>query len=235
MPGRVAMVLAAAAAAWAFTAARMGGMDAGPGSDLGDLGWFTVSWLLMMAAMMLPAIAPVAVGYGRPARFAAGYLTTWVAAGLVAYAAVEGVRSLEPGFLVWDRAGRYVAAAVIVAAGVYQLTRPKRACLRQCRDRRAWLPQRGPGAVRQGARHGLVCVGCSWALMAALIALGAMNLTWMAVVAALIAAERLLPRSDGPRRAIAIVLLVLGAAVALSPGDVPGLIIPGPGMGMHMG
>jgi len=242
--GLIALLLALAAAGWILTGERMTGMDAGPGSELGAVGWFTISWLLMMAAMMLPSITPMVVAYSRrsaaggaTAAFAAGYLATWVAAGLLGYAAIEGVRSLDPGFLAWDEAGRYVAGAVIAAAGLYQLTMPKAVCLRRCRDRPAflrehWLPGR-LGALRMGVAHGGICVGCCWALMAAMLALGAMSLTWMALVAALIAAERLLPWGDATPRAVAVVLVVLAAGVALAPGDVPGLTVPGPEMEMH--
>jgi predicted metal-binding membrane protein len=242
--GLVALLLALAAAGWVLTDERTGGMAAGPGTELGDVGWFTVSWLLMMAAMMLPTITPMVVAYSRhsapgggTAAFAAGYLVTWVAAGLLGYAVVSGVRSLQPAFLAWEEAGRYLAVAVIAAAGLYQLTTPKRACLRRCRDRRAFLRERSRpgrlGALRMGLEHGGVCVGCCWALMAALFALGAMSLTWMGLVAALIAAERLLPWGDAPRRAVAVVLVALGTGVALAPGDVPGLTVPGPEMGTH--
>ncbi len=230
-----AVLLAVTAAAWALTADRMAGMDAGPGTELGGLGWFAVSWLVMMAAMMLPALAPMVVEHGRraadagaPALLAAGYLATWLAAGLVGYAAIEGVRSLDPGFLAWDEAGRYVAAGAIAAAGLYQLSAPKRACLRRCRERAAFLRDRWRpgrlGALRMGVEHGGWCVGCSWGLMAALLALGVMSLTWMALVAVLIAAERVLPR--GVRVGVALVLVVLGAWVALAPGDLPGLTVP---------
>jgi predicted metal-binding membrane protein len=242
--GRAALLLALAAASWVVTDERMSGMDAGPGSEFGDVGWFTISWLLMMAAMMLPAITPMVVAYshrcasgGATAAFAAGYLVTWVAAGLLGYAAIEGVRSLEPGFLAWKEMGRYVAGAVIAAAGLYQLTTPKRACLRRCRERHAFLRQRWRpgrlGALRIGVAHGGICVGCCWALIAALLALGAMSLTWMGLVAALIAAERLLPWGDAPRRAVAVVLVALGMGVALAPDDVPGLTVPSAEMGMH--
>ncbi|MFZ1997443.1 MAG: DUF2182 domain-containing protein, partial [Solirubrobacteraceae bacterium] len=80
------------------------------------------------------------------------------------------------------------------------------------------------GALRMGAEHGGWCVGCSWALMAALLALGVMSLTWMVLVAMLIAAERVLPH--GVRLGVALVLVVLGAWVALAPGEVPGLTVP---------
>src|SRR4051794_24256912 len=144
---RVASVaLALAAGAWALTARRMAGMDAGPTGNLGGAGWFAVTWLVMMAAMMLPALTPMVVAYGRradragaTAAFTAGYLAAWLAAGLVAYAVVAAVRSLHPAFLAWHAAGRYVAAGVIAAAGLYQLTASKDGFLRRCRDRRTFL------------------------------------------------------------------------------------------------
>ena len=113
-------------------------MDAGPGTDLGGLGWFIVVWVTMMAAMMLPSVAPMVVAHarlqaaGRPGRtsaltanalFVAGYLVAWTAAGLLGYAIFDGLHSLDLGLLAWDDAGRYFAGGVIVGAGLYQLTR----------------------------------------------------------------------------------------------------------------
>jgi predicted metal-binding membrane protein len=237
----VALLLALAAAAWVLTAQRMEGMDMGPGTELGGLGWFAVTWALMMAAMMLPALTPMAVAYSRrgslggTAVFAAGYVAAWVAAGIAAYAAIEAVRSLDLDFLAWDEAGRYIAAATILGAGIYQLTSPKAGCLRRCRDRDEFLGDHWRsgqlGALRMGAAHGSFCIGCCWALMAALIALGVMSLTWMAVVAALIVAERLLP-SPG-HAAVALVLVALGAGVAMAPDAVPGLTVPPESMAMR--
>jgi predicted metal-binding membrane protein len=229
-----ALLLGLAAVAWVLTYQRMEGMDAGPATQLGNLGWFAVSWTLMMAAMMLPSLTPMVAAYrrlgtaGGSAVFAGGYLAAWLAAGVAAYAAIEAVRSLDLGFLAWDEAGRYVAAATILGAGIYQLTSPKAGCLRRCRERDEfvadhWRP--GPlGALRMGLAHGAFCIGCCWALMAALFALGVMSLTWMALVAVLIAAERLLPRPA--HVGVAVVLVALGAAVALAPSDVPGLTVP---------
>jgi predicted metal-binding membrane protein len=237
------VVLAAAAAAWVLTANRMAGMDAGPGTEPGSVGWFGVSWLVMMAAMMLPAAAPMLAAYARRAAradatgaFAGAYLLTWLAAGLVSYAAIEAVRALHLGFLEWGSGGRYVGGGVIVLAGLYQLTAAKEGCLRRCRDRRAfmhehWRPGRA-GALRMGFEHGGYCVGCSWALMATLFALGVMSLTWMAIIAILIAAERVLDRRA--RLVVALVLVVLGAWVALAPGDVPALTVPGSPPGHEM-
>ena len=109
-------------------------MDAGPGTELGGLGWFAVVWVTMMAAMMLPSIAPIVLAHARaqigatPA-FVAGYLLTWGALGLLGWAVVEGARSLDLGALAWDEAGPYVAGGTILAAAFYQLSPPKnRAC-----------------------------------------------------------------------------------------------------------
>jgi predicted metal-binding membrane protein len=237
-PGVVVLLLALTGAAWALTDRRMGGMDAGPGSELGELGWFAVTWALMMAAMMLPAVAPTVAAYRRRAAgpgatpaFAAGYLVAWLAAGVAGYALVEGVRSLELGFLAWDEAGSSVAGGVILGGALYQLTGPKDACLRRCRDPRAfladhWRPGRA-GAVRMGMEHGGFCVACCWALMAGLFALGVMSIGWMAVVAALIAAERLLPWKTIAVRGVAVMLALLALGVAFAPEDVPGLTVPG--------
>jgi predicted metal-binding membrane protein len=238
----VVLLLGLTAAAWALTDQRMGGM-AGPGADLGGLGWFAVTWALMMAAMMLPAVAPTVAAYRRRATspgatptFVAGYLMAWLAAGLAAYALVEGVRSLDVPFLAWDRAGRWVAGAVIFFGALYQLTRPKDACLRRCREPGAFLAERWrPGcvaALRMGMEYGGLCVACCWALMAALFALGVMSIGWMALVAALIAAERLLPWRTTARRAVALTLVLLALGVALAPEDVPGFTVPGSHQGM---
>ena len=241
----VALLLVLAGAGWALTADRMSGMDAGPGTELGGLGWFIVVWVTMMAAMMLPSITPMVLAHarlqaagGEPGRtpasvsapFVAGYLVAWAAAGLLAYALFDGVRALNLGFLAWENAGPYVAGGVILGAALYQLTAPKDACLRHCRSpamlRERWRPGR-LGALRMGVEHGGVCIGCCWWLMAALFALGVMSVAWMALVAALIAAERLLPWKAPAVRAVAVVLAVLGLAVAFAPEKVPGLTIPG--------
>jgi predicted metal-binding membrane protein len=227
-----------AAVAWVLSAGRMSGMDMGPGTELGALGWFAVTWALMMAAMMLPSLVPAAAGSRAPGAFAGGYLAVWVGAGLVAYAAIEGVRSLDLGWLAWDRAGRYVAAGVVLAAAVYQLTAVKRSCLDRCRRppaERTWTgtassPAAGP-ALLAGIRHGASCVGCCAAMMAALFALGVMSLTWMAVVALLIAAERLLPWRMPAVYGVAAALAALAVWVAVAPDALPGLSVPGP-MGM---
>jgi predicted metal-binding membrane protein len=162
--------------------------------------------------------------------FVGGYLLTWAAAGLLGYAIIEGGRALDLGFLSWDSGGPYVAGAVIVAAGIYQLTPLKDVCLRQCRSPMMFLLTRWQpgriGALRMGMEHGGWCVGCCWGLMAALFAVGVMSIGWMVFVAALIAMEKLLPWKAVANRSIAALLVVLGLGVAFFAADVPGLTLP---------
>jgi predicted metal-binding membrane protein len=240
-------LLALAVVAWLVTGERMGGMESMPGMDLGDLGFYLTVWVAMMAAMMFPSVAPTVLTYDRlredhrtmgsgapadaTALFVCGYLLVWTAAGLVAYALFELARYLDPAFLAWDEAGRYVTAGVIVAAVAYELTPVKRGCLLKCRSPRTFLAERWrdgrTGALELGVRHGAWCLGCCWALMAALFAVGLMSLGWMALIAAFIAAERLLPWPNRVRGAVAVFLLALGLGVALAPSDVPGFSEPG--------
>jgi predicted metal-binding membrane protein len=241
--GLIGILLLLAAAAWAFTGLRMRGMDAGPGTALGSLGFYVTTWIVMMAAMMFPSIAPMVLIYARVANtrrarglggstgmFVAGYLVTWSLFGLTAYALVELLHSAHLDFLAWDRAGRYIAGGVLLAAAAYQLTPAKDACLRRCRGPLAfvlesWRDGR-TGALRMGVEHGAWCVGCCWALMAALFALGVMSIAWMALVGGLIAVEKFLPWKALANRAVALTLLVLGLAIIIAPGEVPGLTVP---------
>jgi predicted metal-binding membrane protein len=234
--GTIALI-AGAVGAWAVTVDRMRGMDTGPGTDLGGLGWYLGIWVTMTAAMMLPTAAPAAGHVARLARrvptllFTAGYLVIWTAYGLVAYGVFQLMTSFEIGSLAWDRGGPYAAGAVVVAAGLYELTPFKRRSLRRCRSAR--YPS---SAVRSGLAHGLDCIGCSGALMAVLFVLGVMSLFWMGVVAVAIFLEKVSPR--GPRLApvFAVALVALGLWVAVSPGSVPELTEPGGGMpSMEMG
>jgi predicted metal-binding membrane protein len=238
-------LLGVAAIAWLVTVDRMDGMDMGPGTDLGSFGWFAGVWAVMMAAMMLPSLVPMAGAYARRARagavgvtppslvgttlFAAGYLLAWVLTGLVAWVVFEAVSSLDPGFLAWEDGGQYVAGAVIAGAALYELTPMKKECLRHCRDRDLLVAdwREGPdGAVRMGLGQGAYCIGSSWALMAALFALGVMSITWMVVIAALIAIEKLLPWREPATGVAVVVLLFLAAGIAFFPGELPGLTVP---------
>ena len=245
--GLVVALLAAAAIAWGVTGSRMGEMDAGPGTELGEVGWFTGIWVVMMAAMMFPSIWPMVVMFARvqaraeargsepaagaTAVFISGYLAVWTLAGLAAYAVFELARSADLGFLAWDEGGRYLAGGVLAAAAAYQLTPLKNVCLIKCRNPlsfllHGWRPGRA-GALRLGFEHGAWCFGCCWALMASLFALGVMSIGWMALIAAFIAVEKLLPWKALANRAIAVALLALALGVLVAPERVPGLTIPG--------
>jgi predicted metal-binding membrane protein len=213
----------------------MRGMDAGPGTDLGGLGWYLGIWVTMTAAMMLPSAAPAARHVARLARhvptvlFAAGYLAVWTGYGLVAYALFRLVTSFDLGWLAWSEGGPYVAGGVIVAAGIYELTPLKRLSLRRCRSAR-----HGGSALRSGVAHGFDCVGCSGGLMVVLFVLGVMSLFWMAVVAVAIFAEKVLPHGHRLALPVAAALSALGLWVAVSPASVPGLTEPSGSPSMRM-
>jgi predicted metal-binding membrane protein len=245
--GLVAALMGLALIAWLVTDSRMTDMDGGPGTDLGGLGFYVTAWVVMMAAMMFPSIAPMVAVYARLQRnrreadrsapagattiFVVGYLVAWTAVGLLAYALFAIVDSADIGVLSWDRGGRWIAAGVLVAAAAYELTPLKHACLRRCRGPLGFLLQNWrdgrAGALQMGIVHGGWCVGCCWALMAALFALGVMSIGWMVLIAALIAIEKLVPWRWLATNGVAAALLILGVWVAASPADVPGLTIPG--------
>jgi predicted metal-binding membrane protein len=151
---------------------------------------------------------------------------------LVGYGALKLGRQLDGGLLAWDRGGRWVAAGVLAAAAIYEFTPLKYACLKRCRGPLSFLISEWrdgrAGATRMGVVHGAWCVGCCWALMAALFALGAMSLAWMAIIAALIAFEKMLPWRTAATAGVATVLAVLAIGVAGAPSHVPGLTIPSP-------
>jgi predicted metal-binding membrane protein len=243
----IAAVLAAITVlGWLVAGQRMDGMDEGPGTDPGALGSYVSLWVVMMAAMMVPSAAPMVAVHstverrrrevgrrafpGASALFLGGYLLAWTIFGLVAYGLFELVRSLDVEALSWSRGGRYAAAAVIAIAAAYQLSPIKDVCLSKCRNPLAFVVgswRAGPvGAVRMGAEQGAWCVGCCWALMATLFALGVMSIAWMAVVATLVAVEKLLPWPRVASWGVAGALVLLSASVGLVPGHVPGLTIP---------
>lgn len=240
----VLFLLGAALVTWIVAVERMRGMDAGPGTDLGGLGWYLGIWVTMMAAMMFPSAAPMVLFFQRVSNerarrnqsfvptwvFVLSYLAVWVVYGVAAYGIYRGIRAADPEWLAWGRGGRYVAGGALAAAGLYELTPLKRVCLRHCRSplhfilggwRPGWL-----GAIRMGVEHGAYCVGCCWGLMVVLFALGVMSLLWMAVVAALVFAQKLIPRGEQLPRVFAVAFVAVGIWVASAPGSVPGLTQP---------
>jgi predicted metal-binding membrane protein len=238
--GIVALLFVLAALAWWWTADRMDGMDAGPGTDLGTLGWFIGIWIVMMAAMMFPSVAPTVALYSRmrrerdavaPLIFTSGYLAVWAGAGVVAYGVYRLGRALLGDQLAWDNAGQWVAGGILVVAAIYELTPLKDVCLSKCRSPFGYLMgswrEGRLGAFRMGAGHGAWCLGCCWALMAALFALGVMSLAWMAIVAGVIALEKTLPYRRIATWGTAAFLLILAVGLFAFAGDVPGLTVPG--------
>jgi predicted metal-binding membrane protein len=242
----IGLLFALSGLAWWSTVDRMRGMDNGPGTDLGALSWFVGVWVVMMAAMMLPSVSPTVALYSRltkeraplrPLVFASGYLLTWAAAGVTAFGLTEVGTRLLGSELSWGEAGRWIAGGTLLVAAAYEVTPLKDVCLARCRSPLGFLVgswrDGKRGAIEMGVRHGAWCVGCCWALMASLFALGVMSLAWMAFVAALIAAEKTLPWGRALTTATAVILLVLGVLLLAAPDAVPGLTIPDGSMTMN--
>jgi predicted metal-binding membrane protein len=199
------------------------------GSTMGlSLLGFLGAWTLMMAAMMLPAVSPVAALYVRSfdrpggrrlAEFALGYVMVWATIGVPAFCvalAVDALSMAEAGAVRWGVVG------VLLALAVYQVTPLKRLCLEHCRSPLSQLLHyagyRGPlRDLRVGAHHGLYCTGCCWPLMLLLVAVGTMNLGAMLVLTAVIASEKLLPHGLAISRVTAAAAIVVAAGFAISP------------------
>jgi len=207
-------LLGLALVAWVVVVAQTRGTDGGPTTDLGGFGWYVGLWVTMTAAMMLPSAAPAVLLVDRIAlratpAFVAGYLVAWTAAGLAAFGLVRVAVATGAGD--WRLTG-----PLLVAAGLYQLTPLKHACLRHCRTPMSFLRARGDRSpLRTGLEHGLFCIGCCAGLMVVLFALGLMSLLWMAVVAALVAAEKLAPYGDRLATPIALGLVTAGVLIVV--------------------
>jgi predicted metal-binding membrane protein len=207
----LAATLGLAAGAWVVTVRQMHGMDMGVGTQLGSFALFVALWALMMAAMMLPGLVPAVLRRGRSSRpvravvpFVASYLVVWTLVGALLYA-------------LYRPHGTTTAGLVVIAAGLYELTRLKQHCRRCCRAR-----TRSGG----GFEFGLYCVGSSIGLMVMLVALGVMSVTWMLVIAALVCAQKLLPAKPAVDVPLALAIVAFGILIIAAPGSVPGLMPP---------
>ena len=220
------------ALSWWFlaTGAGMGGGGMGEGMAMAPppLGAVVLMWWLMMFAMMLPSAAPTILLYGRVRQmrgsdaaiaqtwiFLAGYLAIWL---LFAVAAAAGQQMLSGGAMML--ADERLATGVLIAAGAYQLSPLKSACLRQCRSpaqflSRHWRPG-AIGALRLGALHGAYCVGCCWLLMTLLFVGGIMNFAWIAALTLIVGVEKLLPGGEWLGRIAGVALIAWGAARLLA-------------------
>ena len=218
-------------------------MSPGPGTMGRDLPGFLVLWVLMMAAMMLPSIAPTVGLYLhtlrirstgrtrmlRSAGLVAGYLLAWAAFGVLAFAAARA------GSEVATRAPRpaaWVGAFLLAGAGLYQLTPLKERCLSHCRSPLGFLVHFGgyPGRLRDlrvGLYHGGYCIGCCWGLMAVLIVVGVMNLAWMTGLAAVVFLEKTWRHGKAFSVVFGIALIVFAGFVPWNQGLVPGLHVTG--------
>jgi predicted metal-binding membrane protein len=202
----LAATVGVAAACWVVAVRQMDGMNMGVATDLGSIGFFVATWAAMMAAMMLPGAVPAVLRWARAngrlraaALFPLAYLAVWTAVGLAVYA-------------VYQPHGAVAAGALTIAAGVYELTPLKRDCRRRCREH-----------VRSGFELGLYCVGSSAGLMVMLLALGVMSVTWMAVIAVLVLAQKLIPPTPTIDVPLALAIVALGIVVAVAPSSIPGL------------
>ena len=200
--------LGLAAACWGIAVWQMSGMDMGTATRLGSFGFFIAVWVAMMAAMMLPGAAPAVLrrahagGVRAVPLFAGSYLAVWALAGVAVYAA-------------YRPHGTLAAGVVVIAAAVYEVTPLKRHFRRRCRE-----------ATNSGFRFGLCCAGSSAGLMLMLVALGAMSITWMAVIAVLVLAQKLLPAKTAIDLPLALAVAGLGVLIVITPSLVPGLSPP---------
>jgi predicted metal-binding membrane protein len=202
----LAVTFGLAAASWVVVVWQMDGMNMGVATPLGSLAFFAAVWVPMMAAMMLPGAAPAVARHVRAGGlalagplFVVSYLAVWTLVGLAVYA-------------VYRPHETSVAGAVVIAAGVYEVTPLKQRCRRLCRE-----------SVRSGFAFGLCCVGSSIGLMLMLVVLGVMSPTWMLLVGVLVSAQKLLPAKAAVDVPLALAIVVLGIWIVLAPSTIPGL------------
>jgi predicted metal-binding membrane protein len=209
MAAALTATLGLAAAAWVVAVWQMNGMDMGVATRLGSFGFFVGLWVVMMAAMMLPGAAPAVLrrahasgGARTVPLFVGSYLAIWALVGVAVYA-------------LYRPHGSVAAGAVVIAAGVYEVTPLKRHFRRRCRD-----------IIRSGWEFGLCCAGSSIGLMLMLVALGVMSIPWMCVIAVLVLAQKLLPAQAAIDVPLALAIIGLGVLIVLAPWSVPGLTPP---------
>jgi len=193
----------------------------------GSVVLFLLIWLTMMVAMMFPSVWPTVLLYAAATRkreagsaplFVAGYLLAWQGFGAVAYGGYAGAGTFIAGL---KSHFPLLTGALVIVAGLYQFTSVKRVCLKHCQGPLEYLATHWhdgrAGALRMGLSHGSYCIGCCAGLMLALLALGVMDLRWMATVSTVIAVEKLGPRHPSLPQVVGIGLLLLGLAIASLP------------------
>ena len=240
--GRVpSVVLVAIAAGWlAAIAAQAGGaagslhhdalIEDGPGAVAG-LALFVVAWQLMTAAMMLPSSLPLIGLFGRAsqgqprpgvalAAFLGGYGLVWSLFGALAFGFDVGVHAAVGASPWLERHDSLIAGSVLAMAGAFQFTSLKDACLDKCRHPGQFMMrfyERGAaGGFRMGARHGLFCLGCCWALMLVMFAVGVASLVWMAMLTLVMVHEKTRPAGRRAVPVTGVMLLAMAVLVAVS-------------------
>jgi predicted metal-binding membrane protein len=197
--------LGLAAASWVVAVRRMNGMDMGVATTLGSFTFFVVVWVSMMVAMMLPGAAPAvlrrahATGVRATPLFVGSYLAVWTLVGVAVYA-------------LYRPHGSFAAGALVIAAGVYELTPLKQHFRRLCRE-----------SVGSGFEYGVCCVGSSFGPMLVLVAVSVMSVSWMSMIAVLVFAQKLLPTKAAIDVPVALAIVGLGILILIAPSSVPGL------------
>jgi predicted metal-binding membrane protein len=201
--------LGLAAASWVVAVRQMNGMDMGVATQLGSFEFFVAVWVSMMTAMMLPGAAPAVVRHAHASDrvravplFVGSYLAVWTLVGVAVFALYRPHGSLAAG-------------ALVIAAGIYDLTPLKQHFRKLCRE-----------SVGSGFEYGLCCVGSSIGLMLVLVAVSAMSISWMSVVAVLVFAQKLLPAKAAIDVPVALAIVGLGILIVIAPSSVPGLTPP---------
>ncbi|CAG9182763.1 DUF2182 domain-containing protein [Cupriavidus pampae] len=238
--GWTVLIVGLSAAAWLYMLFLMGGMDHQSQGQLHDLPVFLVGWIVMLTATMLPSelnyVAAFAIllrGRGKSpverqrmiVAFIAGYGIAWSAYGLLAYALDSAFRLGAFEWVAWNQTSPYLAGATLVLAGAYQFSTLKHACLTGCRSPLSFFSrywgEGNLGAIGMGVRHGMVCVGCCWALMAVMFAVGVMSFSWMALLTVFMFAEKMLPQGKRLAAPIAVFLIVMGLWAVAAPETAP--------------
>src|SRR5262245_43731799 len=188
-------------------------------------------WAVMMVGMMMPSAAPTILLFsalqrkrtatdrigGRTAPFVAGYFAIWTAFSIAAAAAQTALAHAGLTSMQMATTSAALGGALFIAAGLFEFTPLKDRCLIHCRSPLEWIPRHMRpgrfGAFRMGVEHGTYCVGCCWALMLLLFVGGVMNLIWVAVLAAIVLVQKVLPGGVVLARVAGLVLVVCGIAV----------------------
>ena len=237
----LAILLLLAVAAWAvliWQPQMMDDQEMGPTMGM-SAPLFIAIWAAMMVAIMFPTAAPMILTFARVQTnrkergqvfiptwlFVSSYLFLWIASGLLAYLAATVGESLAEDSMWFMDNGVRIGGAVLVAAGLYQVSPLKTKCLGKCRTPMSfilssWRSGYG-GAIRMGLEHAAYCFGCCWLLFVILFPLGMMNIAALAVISLLIFAEKSLAIGTYAAKAAAAVLIIYGAVVIAHPGALP--------------